>query len=220
MEYIRPSMRTFGLNLCIGIFYCLGSMITPWIATSLGDWKLFLMAVAIPSLLVPMFYFLIPESAQWLISKQQIKKAIKSFQKIAKFNNKELDKQTIEEFENRAIAMEKITSTENVNLLSLFKTPRLRRNTLILFFKSMVITLCYDAISKNVEGLGLSPFIMFTLSSATIFPACLVLLLIQDRIGRKAMASSSLFISGIFTAATGVAIVYQKENKGTELILI
>lgn len=218
MEYIRPSMRTFGLNLCIGVFYCLGSMMTPWIAASLGDWKYFLLAVAFPSLLVPTFYFLIPESAQWLISKHKIEEAIKSFQKIAKLNKKVLDTSTIDEFRENAKNIQKISDSENVNLLSLFKTPRLRRNTLILFFKSMVITLCYDAISKNVEGLGLSPFVMFTLSSATIFPACLVLLALQDKIGRKAMASASLFVSGIFTAATGIAIVYQEDQKGEKML--
>lgn len=74
----------------------------------------------------------------------------------------------------------------------------------------MVITLCYDAISRNVEGLGLSPFIMFSLSATAIFPACVVLLLLQDIIGRKAMASSSLFVSGIFTVATGFLIAYQR----------
>lgn len=76
----------------------------------------------------------------------------------------------------------------------------------------MVITLCYDAMSRNVENLGISPFVMFTLSAAAIFPACLVLLALQDRIGRKAMASSSLLISGIFTAISGVIIVYNGVN--------
>lgn len=189
-------------------------MLTPWIAVSLGSWKLFLLSVAIPSLLVPGFYFLIPESAQWLISKQKVDEALKSYHKIARINGKHLDKQFVDEFKLNAMAAEKLNEADNPNILSLFKTPRLRRNTLILFFKSMVITLCYDAISKNVEGLGLSPFVMFTLSSSTILPACIVLLLLQDRIGRKAMASSSLLISGIFTAATGVVIVYQKEYKG------
>lgn len=78
----------------------------------------------------------------------------------------------------------------------------------------MVITLCYDAISRNVEGLGLSPFIMFSLSATAIFPACVVLLLLQDVIGRKAMAASSLFVSGIFTAATGFLIAYQRSVNG------
>lgn len=76
-------------------------------------------------------------------------------------------------------------------------------------FCRMIITLGYDAISKNVEGLGMSPFILFSLSASAILPACLVLLALQDRIGRKAMASSSLLVSGFFTASTGIVLAYQ-----------
>lgn len=83
----------------------------------------------------------------------------------------------------------------------------------------MVITLCYDAISRNVENLGVSPFIMFTLSASAIFPACLVLLALQDRIGRKAMASSALLLSGLFTAASGIIIVYHSGVKSPELLV-
>lgn len=85
----------------------------------------------------------------------------------------------------------------------------------------MIITLGYDAISKNVEGLGMSPFILFSLSASAILPACLVLLALQDRIGRKAMASSSLFVSGIFTAGCGIILAYQQpENQKSKPLLI
>lgn len=70
----------------------------------------------------------------------------------------------------------------------------------------MVITLCYDAISRNVEGLGMSPFVVFSISAVSIFPACLMILLLQDRIGRKAMASSSLLLSGFITCTTGLLL--------------
>lgn len=70
----------------------------------------------------------------------------------------------------------------------------------------MVITLCYDAISRNVEGLGVSPFLVFSISATSILPACLVILLLQDRVGRKAMASSSLLLSGFITCTTGVLL--------------
>lgn len=83
----------------------------------------------------------------------------------------------------------------------------------------MVITLCYDAIARNVEGLGVTPFTMFTLSASAIFPACLVLLALQDRIGRKGMASSSLLLSGVFTAASGIIIAYKGTSSSTELLV-
>lgn len=82
-------------------------------------------------------------------------------------------------------------------------------------YRSMVITLCYDAVSRNVQGLGISPFFMFTLSATAILPACILLIVLQDRIGRKAMASMSLLLSGIFISVTG-AILFCTERSGGE----
>jgi MFS transporter, OCT family, solute carrier family 22 (organic cation transporter), member 4/5 len=42
---------------------------------------------------------------------------------------------------------------------------------------------------------------------------------LQDRIGRKAMASSSLLVSGIFTAGTGIVLAYQKGLKPDPILL-
>lgn len=139
LEYIRPSMRTFGLNLCIGIFYCFGSMVTPWIAVWLGSWKSYLIYTSLPIAIVPFFYFILPESAQWLISKNDIEAAIVCYRRVARFNGKVLDNDTIESF--RAHHRNQMLKQQNSNakkpgLLGLFKTKRLRRNTLILFFKS------------------------------------------------------------------------------------
>lgn len=132
-------MRTFGLNLCIGIFYCLGSMVTPWIAVWLGSWKSYLIYTSLPIAIVPFFYFILPESAQWLISKNDIEGAIVCYRRVARFNGKVLDNDTIESFRGHhrnQLMKQQQSSTKKPGLLGLFKTPRLRRNTLILFFKS------------------------------------------------------------------------------------
>lgn len=140
LEYIRPSMRTFGLNLCIGIFYCLGSMITPWIAVYLGSWKLYLIYTSLPIAIVPLFYFILPESAQWLISKNDVEGAIVCYRRVARFNGRVLDDDTIESFrlhhQNALLKQQNGTNVKNPSLMDLFKTKRLRRHTLILFFKS------------------------------------------------------------------------------------
>lgn len=138
MEYIAPRMRTIGLNLCIGVFYCLGSVVSPWIAVWLGSWKLYLLVTIAPGLLVPLFFLIIPESAQWLIAKNKLDKALICYQKIAKFNHKELDETFIVDFRNsvEAINEKRAAEDENPSVIALFKTPRLRRLTLILFFKS------------------------------------------------------------------------------------
>lgn len=135
---MRPSMRTLGLNLCIGIFYCLGSMVTPWIAVYLGSWQKYLIYTSLPIAVVPFFYFILPESAQWLISKNDIEGAIVCFRRVAQFNGHTLSNDTIESFRAyyQTQASKETKATKNPGLFDLFKTKRLRRHTLILFFKS------------------------------------------------------------------------------------
>lgn len=138
LEYMRPSMRTFGLNLCIGIFYCIGSMVTPWIAVYLNSWKSYLIYTSLPFAVVPLFYFILSESAQWLISKNDIDRAIVCYRRVARINGRDLDDETIDSFrkyyQNR---MDKDpNAAKSPRIFDLFKTKRLRRNTLILFFKS------------------------------------------------------------------------------------
>ncbi|PSN44621.1 hypothetical protein C0J52_10017 [Blattella germanica] len=89
MEYMRPDMRTFGLNLCIGVFYCIGCVVSPWLALFSGDWRYFLFGISAPMLLVPALAFLLPESAGWLINKGRIEDAVLRFNRIAKINGKE-----------------------------------------------------------------------------------------------------------------------------------
>lgn len=76
----------------------------------------------------------------------------------------------------------------------------------------MVLTLCYDAISRNVNNTSYSPFVLFTVNSATILPSCCVILLLQDRVGRKVLASSSLLFTGLFTGAAGIILATQGDN--------
>ncbi|EDW68103.1 organic cation transporter-like protein [Drosophila virilis] len=217
MEYMRPSLRTIGLSVCIGVFYCLGSMGAPWVAVLMGSWRGFLLVTSLPFALVPLFYFIVPESVQWLISKQKYDKAMACLKRVAKINGRQLDDSVYAQFIADCKLSQQNTKT-TPNLLDLFKTTRLRRNTFILFFKSMVITLCYDAVSRNVQGLGISPFIMFSLSATTILPACLILIALQDRIGRKAMASSSLLLSGVFISVTGI-VLYTASNHNTTIVV-
>ncbi|XP_004518133.1 organic cation transporter protein isoform X1 [Ceratitis capitata] len=214
MEYLRPSLRTVGLSICIGFFYCLGSMAAPWIAVLLHTWRGFLLATSAPFAIVPLFYFIVPESVQWLISKQKYDKAVQCLMRVAKINGRTVDESVYTEFIDEC-KRSQLHTKSGPNLFGLFVTPRLRRNTLILFFKSMVITLCYDAVSRNVQGLGISPFVMFTLSATAILPACILLIVLQDRIGRKAMASMSLLLSGVFISVTG-AILFCTDRSGGE----
>jgi hypothetical protein len=88
MEYLRPDMRTLGLNMCIGLFYCAGSIAVPWVALAAREWRHFLLYLSAPMLLVPCYYWLVPESARWLIHRGRVQDAVSCFQRISAFNGK------------------------------------------------------------------------------------------------------------------------------------
>lgn len=82
----------------------------------------------------------------------------------------------------------------------------------------MIITLSYDIVSRNMEGLGSSPFLLFSITSFCYIPSALTIMLLQNRIGRKAMAIGSLLLAAIFTTVTGYIIAFK--DMDTSAILL
>lgn len=137
LEYIRPSMRTLGINMAVGLFYTLGLVFTPWLAVVVGSWKYYLAFTSIPILSVILFYFMVQESAQWLVTRDNIDGAIMRLKRVAKFNGRDVSNEDFNEFRKYCEKQKANTPTgETVTIKDMFKTPRMRKNTLILFFKS------------------------------------------------------------------------------------
>lgn len=113
-------------------------MISPWIAVAVGDWKTFLLVTSLPVIVVPLMYFLVEESALWLISMNDIDAAVNCFVRVAKFNRNQLTESDIDDFRRTIVETKNTEKRTTSTLIGLFKTPRLRRLTLILFFKSWV----------------------------------------------------------------------------------
>jgi hypothetical protein len=140
MEYTRPDMRNKVVNSVFGFFFFLISFVSPWIAVGVGDWKYFLIVISLPTLLIPLFYFVTFDSAEWLISKGRVDKAIDIFKKIAKMNKQVLDENTIQQFRNGCnnFVSNLPKNSKHENFFHLFKTPRLRRITILCLIKSLV----------------------------------------------------------------------------------
>nr|CAD7576902.1 unnamed protein product [Timema californicum] len=203
MEYLRPSRRTLGLNLCIGVFQTATCVAIPWIAIACGNWRRFLLAMSLPVLVVPLFYLVVPESASWLVSKGRAKEAVRCFENVASFNGRKMSPEVLQKFKGKPPPVhptEIRTSISPFSAVELNTTSALANydtelaNALVELSSTaedgeievrisvgMVLTLCFDAISRNVEGLNYSPFLMFSVTSVTKLPSSLVIAGLQDR---------------------------------------
>ncbi|EDW96043.1 organic cation transporter-like protein [Drosophila yakuba] len=222
-EYLSPKRRTFGLNIILAVFYCFGLMTSPWIAMWIGNWRRYLWLASLPALGVLIYPLLICESAQWLLTKKKYDEAVACLKKVAKFNGRQVEDSVFDEFVKHY--REKMNEESKLNkqmdtFLGMFKTPRLRRFTTTLLVKSVIITLSYDVINRNMEGLGSSPFKLFSLTSSVYLPAGFTILLLQNKIGRKGMACGALLVGAITTAATGFLIAVLDPNENAVLLAL
>uniref|UniRef100_A0A1B0BSA0 Major facilitator superfamily (MFS) profile domain-containing protein n=3 Tax=Glossina TaxID=7393 RepID=A0A1B0BSA0_9MUSC len=208
-EYLKPEKRTFGLNIITATFYCAGLMLSPWFAIWVGSWRKYLILVSTPVLLVLVYPLVVCESARWLLTQQNYSKAVECLKYVAKINKRKVDESVFDEFvefyKQKLIEEQKLDANKDT-FLGMFSSPRLRKFTIILLVKSVIITMAYDIASRNMEGLGSSPFALFSYSSICYIPGGLTIILFQNVIGRKGMACSSLFVGGLLTAVTGFLI--------------
>ncbi|KAH8292338.1 hypothetical protein KR054_008536 [Drosophila jambulina] len=206
-EYLSPKHRTFGLNIILGVFYCIGLVISPWMAIWLGNWRSYLWAASLPALGMLIYPLCLHESAEWLLTKGKFDKAVSSLRSIAKFNGRHVEDSVFDEFiKHYREKLNTAQKTSSDTFMGMLRTPRLRKFTIILLIKSMIITIAFDILSRNVEGVGISPFKLFSYSGLCYLPAGLTIILFQNKIGRKGMACASLFVGAIITAATGYLV--------------
>jgi hypothetical protein len=107
-----------------------------------------------------------------------VNEALKILKKFEKINGKNVSPQIYKDFSDSCARMqEEEAENSNYSLLDLFRTPRLRRITILLIVIWMAISLVFDGHVRNVGSLGLDFFITFTIAAATEFPADTILTL-------------------------------------------
>lgn len=200
LEYVGPRWRTFVANMSIAIFFTIAACILPWIALYVADWQLLTLVTSAPLCLALLTPWLVPESARWLVSRGKIDKALGILKSFEKINHAEVKPEIYDQFKKSCTQLQKEeAANSNYSILDLFKTPRLRRITLLFIVIWMAISLAFDGHVRNVGALGLDVFVTFTVAAATEMPADVMLTFTLDIIGRRWYAFGSLVLSGCFS---------------------
>ncbi|XP_076239590.1 organic cation transporter protein-like isoform X2 [Calliopsis andreniformis] len=200
LEYVGPKWRTFVANMSIAIFFTFAACILPWIAYFLADWRMTCIATSVPLVLAVATPWLVPESARWIVSQGDVDKAITILNKFERINGTKVPEDVYKRFRETCARIRKEEEAEKTySVIDLFKSPRLRRITLLFIVIWMAISLVFDGHVRNVDNLGLNVFMTFTIAAATELPADTFLTAVLDRWGRRWLACGSLIVSGIFS---------------------
>ncbi|XP_069975160.1 beta-alanine transporter-like isoform X2 [Penaeus vannamei] len=135
MEYVSSEYRSIMGNVPILIFLTASMCAMPWLAWASADWAVFAVVIHAPQVLCVAFYWLLPESARWLLGQGRVKDTLRILKTAARINGKSLSPATLQELQDFGLrkAEEK---RPKVNVLDLFKTPVLRRRFLLLCLMS------------------------------------------------------------------------------------
>ncbi|XP_005267164.1 solute carrier family 22 member 3 isoform X4 [Homo sapiens] len=78
------------VGIVIQMFFTLGIIILPGIAYFIPNWQGIQLAITLPSFLFLLYYWVVPESPRWLITRKKGDKALQILRRIAKCNGKYL----------------------------------------------------------------------------------------------------------------------------------
>ncbi|EDV44241.1 uncharacterized protein Dana_GF16119 [Drosophila ananassae] len=213
MEMVGPAKRLYA-GIFVMMFFSVGFMLTAAFAYFVHDWRWLQIALTLPGLLFMCYYWIIPESARWLLSKGRKDCAIANMQKAARFNKVEISNEELgalldegETEEDKA--RQKLEDQERndgppPSVWDLFCYPNLRRKTLLIFLDWLVCSGVYYGLSWNTNNLGGNVLLNFVISGAVEIPAYIFLLLTLNRWGRRSIQCGSLSLAGLSLLATVV----------------
>ncbi|KAJ8032611.1 Solute carrier family 22 member 5 [Holothuria leucospilota] len=200
--------------------YSLGLMMMAGLAYLVRDWRKLNVILLVPSILILSFFWLIPESARWLLSQGKTEEAERTMQKIASMNNAKGFPSPVfaQEYENGTGMLtspsqedhpqNSVSSKEQARgtkvFTQLLKQPAITV-TLVLSWNMITGTLTYFGFALTTGTLAGDPYLNFFISSLADLFALTIAVFVIKRIG-----SLITFISGIFGAAlamTGIIIL-------------
>nr|CAH0105985.1 unnamed protein product [Daphnia galeata] len=197
MEYVGPEKRTIVGNVPMAIFLTLGASTLPWIAYALADWRLFSIVTSAPIAVIVAAWWLVPESARWLVLKGKTDKTMKTLRKCARINNKTVDPSIYEEFQAATQRTYQLEKDNPTNWMDLFRSPKMRKRFLLITLTCMVITVVYDGYVRSLAILPYSVFITNSVAGALELPADLVPVVTLDRLGRRWTLTMALSLAGL-----------------------
>lgn len=196
MEMVGPTYRLFA-GVAVMMFFSFGYIVTAAFAYYFPDWRHFQIAITLPGLVFMCYYWFIPESARWLLSKNRKAEAIQIIEAVAKENKVTVPKQVLESIGDDQKEAIKNPDVEEPSIFDLFRYPNLRRKTLLIFMDWFVNSATYYGLSWNTNSLGGNVYTNFVISGAVEFPAYTFLLFTLNRWGRRNILCGCMLVAGV-----------------------
>lgn len=173
------------------VAFTVGLVALAGVAYALPDWRWLQLAVSLPTVFFLLYYWFVPESPRWLLSQKRTTQAVRIMEQIAQKNGK------VPPADLKMLCLEEDASEKrSPSFADLFRTPNLRKHTLILMYLWFSCAVLYQGLIMHVGATGANLYLDFFYSSLVEFPAALIILVTIDRIGRIYPIAASNLVTG------------------------
>ncbi|XP_064606001.1 organic cation transporter protein-like [Liolophura sinensis] len=205
MELVAPSKRVW-TGIIIEVFYTFGEMLLAGVAYFVRDWRYLQMAISLPAILFLPYWWIIPESPRWLLTKGRRKQAYAVIQKAAVVNKVRLPPGLLD----RQVQVKEAPKSK---IWLLFSRKILLVRSVVLFFNWCVCSLVYYGLTLNSGYLYGDLHLNFFLSVLTEFISYCLCIPLLDRLGRRTLHCSAMLTSGLACCSTILTVLYLPEDR-------
>ncbi|KFD48979.1 hypothetical protein M514_10131, partial [Trichuris suis] len=183
-ELVGPKQRVLA-GVGAGIFFALGQIFLGSLAYLFDRYDYLQLTISLPAVLFFSYYWLVPESARWLMVNKRFDEAMAILRKAAKFNGRTLPNDVADMIELKPQSDSESQSTNKPSAADLFRRPALRRRSLVIFYVWIAVACVYYALSINPSFLGGSINESFIIGGFLEMPCLFLILLMINRFGRR-----------------------------------
>ncbi|KXJ10286.1 Organic cation transporter-like protein [Exaiptasia diaphana] len=202
VEYVGVKHRAMA-GTSLWYFFTISLMMLVLFAYLLREWRMLSIAAAAPGLLQVLFWWFLPESSRWLITRGKQDESKAYFTKIARFNGKEMPPNPI------AVVEEKQRVGDIRDLFCSLKHARI---TLSIWFSWLVVSMVYWGTLFSFDTFGGNRYLAFFLVAIVEVPSIFFTIKSMDRFGRKKSLLVSLILASIASTA---AVLLQRDPSQT-----
>ncbi|XP_062423632.1 solute carrier family 22 member 13-like [Rhea pennata] len=188
-EWVGVSYRPHAV-LTSHCCFAIGQMLLAGLSYAIRNWRLLEIAGSVPIFALFFYFWVLPESARWLVTKGRVEKAKKVLQKAASINKRTIPLGLLEQLKPEA-------QTKHGSTVDLFRKNHLRKVTLIMLCTWFANSLVYYGLSLNVTNFGLDIYLTQLAFGAVEIPARASCILLLQWFGRKKSQGVLLLLSGL-----------------------
>lgn len=211
LELMGPRYRTFA-GMVISMFFAMAMSLLALLGYLLRHWYTLSLATSVPFILLFSYYWIIPESPRWLLSKNRIDEAETIVQQMAKINGKTVPSNFLRKMEIEILKRQGVScngrNSNNIDVenrlpppsatpMDLITNPNIRKKFFILAFDWVANAVVYNGLSYNTTNLGVSDYLAFFIGGIVEIPSYFITWYAMDRLGRRWVLCATMLLGGL-----------------------